>query len=437
MNDLSKFKIAILGIFVFSILFGLFSFATSRGGSGSGSSSANLLVWGTIDSEVFDSLYSNSTIKNQKSIEVKYVRKNAVDFQQDFVEALSDGKGPDVIILREDLMYQNRNKILNIPYKNYSARDFKDRFIENGEIFLAQDGIVALPIIVDPMVMYWNRDIFSNNQIAQPPKYWDEFYLNDTGSALISKITKKDSNANILLSAVALGEWKNIVNAKEIFSMILIQTGSSITAREDDKVVSTLDKTNSSVSESQLATNFYTQFSNPTSATYTWNRALPSSLNMFLVGNLATYIGFSSELFNIKQKNSNLNFDVTYVPQIRNASKKVVFGHIYGASIVKQSKQTSAAFTFIVSLTEPAALKAAEVTSTLPPVRRDLLSDKPSDAYRTVFYDSALISRSWIDPDPVQSSETFKDMIESITSGKSRISDAINRADSELAEQLK
>lgn len=158
---------------------------------------------------------------------------------------------------------------------------------------------------------------------------------------------------------------------------------------------------------------------------------------MFLVGNLATYIGFSSELFDIKQKNSNLNFDVTYVPQIRNAPKRVVFGHIYGASIVKQSKQTSAAFTLVVSLTEPAALKAAEAVSTLPPVRRDLLSDKPSDAYRSVFYDSALISHSWIDPDPVKSSDTFKDMIESITSGKVRISDAINRADSELAEQLK
>ena len=435
MNDLSKFKVAILGIFIFSIVFGLLSFATSKGGSGS--DSADLLVWGTIDSEVFDALYNNSTVKRQKSIQVKYVRKNIADFQQDFVEALSDGTGPDVIILREDMIYQNRNKILNIPYKNYSARDFKDRFIENSEIFLAKDGVVALPIMVDPMVMYWNRDIFSNNQIAQPPKYWDEFVLSNNAPSLISKITKKDSNANILLSTIALGEWRNIVNAKEIFSMILIQTGTSITAREDDKVVSTLDRAGGSVSESQLATSFYTQFSNPTHQNYTWNRALPNSLNMFLAGNLATYIGFSSELFSIKQKNSNLNFDVTYVPQIRSSSSRSVFGHIYGASIVKQSKQASAAFGFIVSLTEPSALKASEVVTTLPPVRRDLLSDKPSDPYRTVFYDSALISHSWIDPDPVQSSNTFRDMIESITSGKSSISDAINRADTELTEQLK
>lgn len=429
---MTKFKIVVISIFSVSIVVGLILFAMANGGASS-KDSANLLVWGVIDQPAFDALYMNSSVKSNKNIQVQYIKKSISEFQGDFVEALANGQGPDVVIIRDDMLYQNKNKVLAIPYKSYSERDFKDRFIEEGELLLTPDGVLGFPIMIDPMVMYWNRDIFSNNHIAQTPKYWDEIY------GAISKITKKDSNANILQATIALGEWRNIVNAKEILSMLLLQAGTTITeTQKDNKVLSVLNSTfGNPIAPSQSAVSFYTQFSNPTSDSYTWNRSMPNSLNMFLAGNLATYIGFASEIFNIQQKNSNLNFDVTYVPQIRNSPRSAVFGHLYSASVVKQSKQVSGAFTFVVSLTEPAAIKNMETVTNLPPVRRDLLSDKPSEAYRTTFYNSALISHSWIDPNPTASSNTFRDMIESITGGKSKISEALGRAENELMVQLK
>lgn len=149
------------------------------------------------------------------------------------------------------------------------------------------------------------------------------------------------------------------------------------------------------------------------------------------------YIGFSSEIFGIQQKNSNLNFDVTNVPQTRNTAKKTTFGHMYSMSITKQSKNITSAFAVINAFTEVLPLKSLEAVTNLPPVRRDMLVDKPTDAFRSVFYNSALISRSWIDPDPTASSFTFRDMIESITSGKSRVGEASGRANQELNDQLK
>ena len=428
---MSNFKIIVLSVFSVAIFIGLLLFAFSKGSSTVGS--ADLVVWGTISEDVFNSAYKASSISSSKSVKVTYVRKDAADFEQNFIGALADGTGPDVVIMRDDLVLQNRNKIFTIPYKNYSARTFKDTFIEEGEMFLSPDGVTALPFIVDPLVMYWNRDIFSNNNISQPPKYWDEFY------ALINKITKRDNNANILQATVALGEWRNIVNAKEILSMLLLQAGTPITNRDQSgNVVSVLNSNfGNLVAPSKSAINFYTQFSNPTSATYTWNRSLPTSLNMFLSGSLATYIGFASEIFGIQQKNSNLNFDVTYVPQIRNAPKRIVFGHMYSLSIVKQSKQVAGAYSLVISLVEPASIKALEATTNLPPVRRDLLADKPTDAFKTVFYDSALISHSWLDPEPTASSNTFRDMIESITGGKNSVAEALDRANNELSAQLK
>jgi len=333
--------------------------------------------------------------------------------------------------LRDDFIYKNRNKLFVLPYKNYSIRSFKDTFIEAGEIFLTEDGVVALPFMIDPLVMYWNRDVFSNNLLSEPPKYWDQF------NGLIEKITKRDANANIIQSTVALGEWRNITNAKEILSMLLLQAGTPITSREDNEVVSELNsKFGYPIVPSQSAVGFYVQFANPTSPLYTWNRSLPSSFNMFLSGSLATYIGFASEVFSIQQKNSNLNFDVTYVPQIRDSAKRTVFGRMYALAIVKQSKQIGGAFLALNRLTESNAIKELETVTNLPPVRRDLLSSKPEDAFRVLFYNSALISKSWIDPDSVGSENMFRDIIESITSGRERLTDALSRADTELGQLL-
>ncbi len=427
---MSNFKIAFTSIFGVCAVIGIVLFAMSKGGAGS--ENVTLVAWGTISSEAFDSAYKASTLVSSKAVNITYQRKDPSTFDSEFVEALAEGKGPDIVVLRDDYIYKQRNKLLVIPFKSYSERTFKDKFIEEGELFLNPEGVVAVPFIVDPLVMYWNRDMFSNVSVSQPPRYWDEFYT------LIEKLTKKDSDANILQSAIALGEWRNITNAKEILSMLLLQAGTPITSRSYQGVLSVLNsQLGFPIAPGQSAVNFYTQFSNPTSPNYTWNRSLPTSLNFFLSGNLATYFGFASEIFSIQQKNSNLNFDVTYVPQIRNAAKNQVFGHMYALALVKQSKYIGQSFVAINALTEPAPLKALEVVTNLPPVRRDLLADKPTDAFRSVFYNSALISHSWIDPNTQTSSTIFRDMIESITGGKARTIEALNRANDELNAQLK
>lgn len=425
MKGMSNFQIGLMVIFGASLVIGLFVFATQR--SSFGEDSASVLIWGTLPQETFDTVYKASSISKNKKVLVSYVRKDPADFDTDFVEALADGRGPDVVILRHDSVYTHRNRIFPIPYRSFSERNFKDIFIENGEIFLGPEGIVAFPFIVDPLVMYWNRDMFSNNLVVNPPRFWDEFY------PLIEKITRKDSSGNVMQSAIAFGEWRNVTNAKSIVSLLFIQAGTPIVSVEAGEYRSVLaSQFDYPVAPAQSSLNFYTQFSNPTSMNYSWNRSLPSSQNFFLSSNLATYIGFASEIFSLQQKNPNLNFDVTYVPQIRSAENRTNFANLYGLSVVRQSKNIAAAFSVVTSLVEPASLKALETKTNLPPVRRDLLADKPTDAYRSVFYDSALVSRSWIDPSPTDTSEIFRTMVESVTSGQARISESLNRANSSL-----
>lgn len=430
---MSTFKIIVIAVFSVAIVAGIGVFALSKNSGGSSQTlSANLEVWGTIPADAFSDAMIASTIAGNKDIRISYRRIDVSDFDRQFVDALSEGRGPDIVVLRDDLVYKNKNKLFVIPSEYYPSRDFKDKFIEQGEMFLTPDGILAVPFIVDPMVMYWNRDLFSTNFIPLPPKYWDE--LPD----LVTKITKKDSQANISQALVALGEWRNVDWAKEILSMLMRQAGTPITQIEGQRLKSVLNlQFGYPRIPSQSATDFYVQFSNPNSESYTWNRSLPNSSNFFLSGNLAIYFGFAHELEQIQQKNSNLNYNVTAIPQIRDSKKKSVFAHVYGLSIVKQSKNIPAAFIAINALTEVVALEAMEKITNLPPVRRDMIAKRPAEDYKQVFYDSALISHSWIDPEPQSTSNLFRDMIESITSGRSRVSDALNRADTELSAVIK
>ena len=83
-------------------------------------------------------------------------------------------------------------------------------------------------------------------------------------------------------------------------------------------------------------------------------------------------------------------------------------------------------------MTNSESLKMLSSITELPPVRRDLLSEVQTDAVSSVFYDSALISKAWLDPNSSESGEVFKNMIESVTSGRANLSEAVNTADAEL-----
>ena len=71
-------------------------------------------------------------------------------------------------------------------------------------------------------------------------------------------------------------------------------------------------------------------------------------------------------------------------------------------------------------------------TSGLPPVARRVLSEPPGDDVGPVFYKSALIAKAWLDPDTDKTDLIFKEMIESVTSGRLRVQSAVSNAAQEL-----
>ena len=409
------FQTVVLGIFIFSTVVAVLVFASLSAGGGK-EDIGPVVMWGSVDSVIIDSLIG--TLKDQDSRvgNITYREISAERFQQELVEALANGTGPDLFILEQPNLLRHWNKVLPLPYNTVmSEREFKDTFIDQSEIFLSEAGIRAMPLSVDPLVLYWNRDIFAQSGFSQAPKFWDELFT------IAERVTERDKANNVNRAAIAFGEYDNVNHAKDILATLIMQAGGEVVARSaDGQLVARLS---SAPGAADIAP-----------SVYTWNRSLPNSFDAFVQGDLALYVGYASEVRAIQARNENLNFDVASLPQIRAGEQKRVltFGTLYALAVPRTANNVNGGTKMALYLTSEKPSQLFSELSQIPSPRRDVLSDTPRDPLALIFRNSALITRAWLDPDPQATGTIFRRMVGDVTSGARRLSDTIQRADQEL-----
>jgi ABC-type glycerol-3-phosphate transport system substrate-binding protein len=428
MKNTKLFQYVVLGLFVFFLLVGAILFSTFRS-SNSALTNISITVWGTLPENSFNSFARNYFSDSDLKYTVNYTEKDPAIFDRDLIEALASGVGPDAIVLPTDLILRYSNKIYPIPYTTLPETAFKDTFIQEGELYLNSSGALALPLMVDPLVMYWNRDIFNNAGVTKPPTDWAQV------SSLVPKMTKLDKAQNIITSTIALGEYRNVNNSKSILSALFMQIGNPIVTLDSDGIFKSILRDTSSA-DSSIALQFYTNFSNSSKSEYSWNRSLVNSLDFFTNGDSAIYLGFASEYMTIKNKNPNLNFDVALLPQAVGAKTYSTFGNMFGLAIMKNSANPAGTFTVLTSLSSAAAFPYWKDIFNLPSARKDSVPDISNSVAKTIFNRSAIISKGWYDPNSAQTSAIFQDMVESYTTGRETIDGTINTASGRLDSLL-
>lgn len=424
---MKNFQIIFLGIFIAAAIFGIlvFSGAIPLGGKGDTPGALGTVVlWGTFPSDTILKPMEDFS-KANPTFTVKYVQKSSDTFDSDLLEALSTDTGPDMFFLPDNLALHYANKIFAIPYASYPVDTFKNTFAGAGEVFLTSKGILAFPMSIDPLVMYYNRNILDANNIVYPPATWNDF------TDMISILTKKDNSNKIVKSMVALGQFSNVTNAKDIIISLFMQTGNPIVTEKQGNFIPTLD---SQITTSDLppVLKFYTDFADPNSPLYSWNRSFANSNDAFSREDLAFYFGFASEFPSLVNKNPNQNFFVTGVPQIKGANFKATASRVTGIAVTSSSKNVNTAFTAANLLaTSDFASKLAFALS-VAPARRDLLAVKLTDSYSPVFYSSALYAKSWLDPSPKDTNNIFSGMINGVLSGNFSTENAIRDGNTKM-----
>jgi ABC-type glycerol-3-phosphate transport system substrate-binding protein len=291
---------------------------------------------------------------------------------------------------------------------------------------------MALPLSVDPLVMYYNKSLFDSAFILDIPEYWDEVIT------IVPQLTERSANGRITLSGASLGTFDNIASAKELLSVLMIQNGNRIVGTDPNTLQfrSLLTLNESAFNQTQQALEFYTSFANINNANYSWNEALPSSLDMFIAGDLALYFGRASELPDIRRKNPNLDFDVALLPQLRGTTRTSTFGYMNGIAVSKQSPNIQAALVAASRLTSGEVVEGISTSLNQVPARIDLLRERPEEPYLNLFYNSAIIADAWVDPDPFLTDPLFRNLIRNINTGALSTTESINRAHTNLNDIL-
>lgn len=430
MKNISTFQMILLVVFGALLLGGVFVMSTYSGGKKGNSAVGKVVIWGTLPSQSFRTALDDIAQQNQDMKEVSYVYKNPTEFDSILTTAIASGDGPDLILIPQTHLASLRSVLTPIPYTSFSQRDFLNAFADVATVYLSPSGSYGIPLLVDPLVLYYNRSLLSSESIVRPPRTWDEL------SGLVPLFTKKTASGGLSQVLIPLGTYDNVHDAMAILSTLFMQAGVPIVEHTSSgeirgallnaSGVSNTSGTGSSAGADVL--DFYTQFADPTKTTYNWNNTLQNAQQMFLAGNSALYIGYASEAKFLTQANPNLSFDVASVPQSSVSKIKTVYAKVYAFSLPHGSANMQGAVTVASKLSNASSESIIAKATGLTPVLRSLLSSLPSNPTKSTAYSAAIMSRTWLSPSKATTQKIFSGMINEVNAGQLSIPEALTRA---------
>jgi ABC-type glycerol-3-phosphate transport system substrate-binding protein len=324
--------------------------------------------------------------------------------------------------------------------------------------------VYGITMYVDNIQMYYNTDILAQNGIALPARSWDEMVVH------AKQINKRNTVGDFLQSAISMGTANNVTRVKEILPILIMQQGGVIydwqnqavglgQPRNADfsgsnlarqKAGSFVYDVNNKDNPTMDAVKFYTEFANPLSSFYSWNRQADNSEDAFINGKTAYILHYSYFNNTVKARNPNLRFAVAPLPQSNDANKKT-FGNYFMDGMGRQLTQSptaakdpnitrkrAAAEAFLVYLSSKEAQKTFNAKTSTPPARKDIVADlsKQSDnPFTRIFAEGSLYADNYYRP-RAATNQIWVKMLEDMQTKSIPMNEAISDAVNEYQRQI-
>ncbi|MBX4211739.1 MAG: extracellular solute-binding protein [Candidatus Yanofskybacteria bacterium] len=425
-NRLVYVLVGSIGLLVFlTIILVLRSFG---GGS---QEQAVLQFWG-----VFDNRQALDTVIRQfeqanPGVKVAYRNFSYEEYEKSVVDALAAGNGPDVWMIHNTWLPKHKDKLLPMPDKISGMKEplmtikqYKEQFVDVAfNDLVTNNKIYSMPLYVDTLALYYNKDVLNNTGLTHPPATWDEF------NQYVEQLTKFDSNRNITQSGAAIGSARNINRSTDILMNLMLQSGVRMTSEDNSEATFTRSVDNQRVGE--IALQYYTDFTNPAKVVYCWNDNLHYSIDAFAEGSTAMMFNYSHQIDALRGRASRLNFAVAPMPQISTTDTKS-YANYWAPAVSAASKAPNAAWQFVAYLASPQGAATYLNETHRPAARRDLIDLQRNDPDLGVFAVQALSAVSWYQPDDVAIEKIFADMIDAVNFGSSTVRDALDAAETKV-----
>lgn len=371
---------------------------------------------------VVDDVDALNTVLKDYTVLRPYLKINVRQLRSDefytrLLEALAEDKGPDIVSIRSRAIGAYQSKLAAMPpqymdttvetikgtlknsivitaqaQRTLTVPDLDREFIQTVKRDVVKDGsIYGLPLNMENMALYYNRDLLDKAGIAEPPKTWDEFQMD------VKKLTKIDKQNNKIRQAgAALGTGNNIPGNDDLLYLLFSQSSVPFVDLSGRAVFnSTAKNTNDDAQTAAMkVVGFYSDFASPSRDTYTWNETMENALDSFVNGTTAFFFGYSYHYALVQQRSPQLNFGAVPMLQL-NPEAPVNAANYYVNSVLNKSKHPDEAWGVIMYLTHSDATKKYLDASRRLTARLTYIDAQRDKAELAPFIAQVLVSRNW------------------------------------------
>lgn len=429
------------------------------GGDASGSlEDVELTFWSVFDNDnaykeiigAYETLHPN--------VSVNYKKLRFDEYDEGLIRAFAEGEGPDIFSVHNDAIEGYKDLMLPMPASTtvtfletqgairketvvveretptMSQKALKSNFVDAvaGDVIrdyqpdpevAAEERVFGLPLSVDTLGLFANKDLLNAAGIAAPPTTWEEFQED------VITLTQTNTAGEITQSGAAIGTSDNIERVTDILAVLMMQNGTNMTDERGRVAFHTIpDGTPDDVFPGLDAVGFYTAFANPTKEVYAWNSEFPNSFEAFAAGQTAFFFGYSYHVPLLRTAAPKLNFSIAKLPQI-SGGREVNYANYWVNSVSKDTENESWAWDFVQYMASKDNVQPYLDETGKPPALRSLINDALDDEDTGTFAEQLLTAESWYHGSDVTAmEEAMKDLIDTMLAGTDDPEGVIERA---------
>lgn len=420
-----------------------------------------LTIWGTEDqSSAFAPLIAKYKATHPYAT-ITYQKVSADDYAQHLLQGWSQGNGPDIFFtpntwvggmanyavpMPADLtvpVIQTTKGLFGVTQQAVtqhvaapSTAAIVSAYVDAVGTDIVRDGQVwALPLSMDTIVLYYNKDLLNNAKIFEPASTWPELATQIQNNHL----TVTDADGHLVRSGVALGTANNVPYASDLLQLLMMQNGATMVSAEQRAAFNQ--------SAGLTALNFYTSFAQSQKTTFSWDGNQTNALDAFTQGKVAYYFGTLADRTKIEA--SGINWSVSQMLHLSSqgdndaasGSTRYIDVARYPVLMVSKASSSSGRATQAWSFLQFASQSAnvpdyLDVTGGLS-AQKSLLTKQKDDPKFAIYAGQLLTARTWYHGTAGSSlDQYFKDLITSVVSGRSSAQEALNLAADQINSTL-